>query len=84
MNIVSLFYQRKWLSTYNHSMENKILNKLSKLSDELNELSLKKQELIKKLRQIDIDMEVLSKTAFELKDLLEDEETLNTDQSQGE
>lgn len=56
-------------------MKDKILDKLSKLGDQLNELAIKKQELIKELKRIDTDMEVLSGIAYELKDLLDSETT---------
>jgi hypothetical protein len=54
-------------------MKDKILDRLSKIGGELNDLAIKKQELIKELKQIDMNMEVLSGIAYELKDLLETE-----------
>jgi hypothetical protein len=55
-------------------MKDKILDRLSKLGEELNDMALRKQELIKELKTIDMNMEVLSAIAYELKDLLETED----------
>ena len=55
-------------------MKDKILDRLSKLGEQLNEMAIRKQELIKELKTIDMNMEVLSGIAYELKDLLETKE----------
>ena len=54
-------------------MKHKILERLTKLGEELNEMALRKQELVKELNSINMNMEVLSGIAYELKELLESE-----------
>ena len=46
-------------------MKDKILNRLSELGGEINDLATKRQELIKELKTIDMNMEVLSGIAYE-------------------
>lgn len=83
MNIVNLFYQRKWLNTYNYNMQDKILNRITELSSKINELLSRREELIKELHSMDKDISILYSTIHELKNLIEPE-TLNIDQSQEE
>lgn len=55
-------------------MEQKILERLSALSNEISDLANKREKLVGELRQIDMNMEVLSAIMFELKTLLENKE----------
>ena len=59
-------------------MEQKILDRLNSAANEINELGQKRESLIKELRNIDMNMEVLSAVIYELKSLLETKEWYET------
>ena len=54
-------------------MENKVLNRIEGLTNQINELAAKREETVKNLRRMDSDIETLSVLIFELKNLLEEE-----------
>ena len=56
-------------------MEQKILERLNKVANDINDLGKRRETLISELRRIDADMEVLSAIVFELKDLLKPTES---------
>lgn len=54
-------------------MEQKILKKLEETANKINELGAERDRLVKELRNIDMNMEVLTAIIFELKTLLEED-----------
>ena len=62
-------------------MEDKILNRITELSNKINDLLSQREELVRELQSADREIGILYGSIHELKTLLEPE-TLNTDQSQ--
>lgn len=71
---IGLFYHKNWLSAYNYTMENKILNRISELSNEINELLQRREELAKELHETNVNINILYNSIHELKNLLTSKE----------
>jgi len=56
-------------------MEDKILNRISELSNKINGLLSRREELLRELKDIDKDINVLYSTIHELKNILDKEES---------
>jgi len=52
-------------------MEQKILKKLEETANKINELGAEREKLVKDIRNIDMNMEILTTLIYELKSLLE-------------
>lgn len=55
-------------------MEQKILKKLEETANKINELGVEREKLVKDIRNIDMNMEILTTLIYELKSLLESKE----------
>lgn len=55
-------------------MKQKISKRIEELTSDINSLAKKREEYIKELRMLDLNIEVLSGAIFELSRLLEDKE----------
>jgi len=64
-------------------MENKILNRITELSSKINDLLSKREELIKELRVVESNIDIVYNSIHELKTLMEPG-IADTDQSQQE
>lgn len=54
-------------------MEDKILNRISELSNKIEDLYEERNKLIARLKDIDLDIHSTSKILFELSELIKDE-----------
>jgi len=55
-------------------MEQKIADRIEELTNKINDLALRREELIRELRSLDLSMEVISGSIYELSNLLKKEE----------
>jgi len=59
-------------------MEEKIISRVSEITNKINDLMQQREDAIKNLKRMDGDIEVLSLLVFELKNLLEKDD-ISTD-----